>query len=129
VRYVWRHLPLNDVHTSAQLMAEAAEAAHAQGRFWEMYDALLSHEGSVTPLELGKIAEQLGLDRERFWSELRSHEYASRVARDVASADASDVSGTPTFFINGRRHRGAYDIDSLTVAARAALRRAQVRAS
>ncbi|TMK99827.1 MAG: Na+/H+ antiporter NhaA [Actinobacteria bacterium] len=127
VRYVWRHLPLNDVHPSAQLMAEAVEAAHAQGRFWEMYDALLLHEGSVTAPELGNIAERLGLDIERFWAELRRREHAPRVARDVASADASDVSGTPTFFINGRRHRGPYDIDSLTVAARAALRRARVR--
>ena len=70
VRYVWRHLPLNDVHPSAQLMAEAVEAAHAQGRFWEMYDALLLHEGSVTAPELGNIAERLGLDIERFWAEL-----------------------------------------------------------
>ena len=93
----------------------------------EMDDALLSHEGSVTAVELGNIAERLGLDIERFWAELRRREYAPRVARDVASADASDVSGTPTFFINGRRHRGAYDIESLTVAARAALRRARVR--
>src|SRR5207248_8353679 len=101
VRYVWRHLPLNDVHPSAQLMAEAVEAAHAQGRFWEMYDALLSHEGSVTAVELGNIAERLGLDIERFWAELRRREHAPRLARDVAIGDASDVSGTPTFFING----------------------------
>jgi Na+/H+ antiporter NhaA len=126
VRYVWRHLPLTDVHVSAQLAAEATEAAHAQGRFWDMYDAVLAHEGAPTPPAIGRIAEDLGLDVERMWAELRRREYAGRVARDVASADASGVSGTPTFFINGRRHQGAYDIDTLTAAVRFARRRAQL---
>jgi len=126
VRYVWRHLPLNDVHGSAQLTAEAVEAAHAQGRFWEMHDALLARQDALNPQDIGRLAEALGLDVERFWAELRSHEHAPRVAEDVASADASGVSGTPTFFINGRRHRGAYDIDTLTTAVRAARGRARV---
>jgi protein-disulfide isomerase len=126
VRYVWRHLPLNDVHGSAQLTAEAVEAAHAQGRFWEMHDALLARQDALNPQDIGRLAGALGLDVERFWAELRSHEHAPRVAEDVASADASGVSGTPTFFINGRRHRGAYDIDTLTTAVRAARGRARV---
>ena len=109
VRYVWRHLPLNDVHPNAQLAAEAAEAAAAQGAFWEMHDKLLAHQDELTPTDLGRYAEELGLDVDRFWDELRRREYAPRVAEDVASADASGVSGTPTFFINGSRHRGAYD--------------------
>ncbi len=124
LRYVWRHLPLNDVHTSAQLAAEATEAAAAQGKFWELYDALLAHQDTLTPLDMRRYAEQLGLDVERFWDELRHHDYAPRVAEDVAGADASGVSGTPTFFINGRRHHGAYDIDTLTEAVRATRRRA-----
>ncbi len=124
LRYVWRHLPLNDVHTSAQLAAEATEAAAAQGKFWELYDALLAHQDTLTPLDMRHYAEQLGLDVERFWDELRHHDYAARVAEDVAGADASGVSGTPTFFINGRRHHGAYDIDTLTAAVRATRRRA-----
>jgi protein-disulfide isomerase len=124
LRYVWRHLPLNDVHSSAQLASEATEAAAAQGKFWEMYDALLSHQDTLTPLDMRRYAEQLGLDVERFWNELRHHDYAARVAEDVAGADASGVSGTPTFFINGRRHHGAYDIDTLTEAVRATRRRA-----
>jgi Na+/H+ antiporter NhaA len=124
LRYVWRHLPLNDVHPDAQLAAEATEAAAAQGAFWQLYDALLAHQGTLSPLELRRHAEDLHLDVERFWEELRHHEHAPRVAEDVASADASGVSGTPTFFINGRRHHGAYDIDTLTVAVRAARRRA-----
>jgi protein-disulfide isomerase len=126
VRYVWRHLPLNDVHNSAQLAAEAVEAASAQGAFWEMYDAFLSHQDALTPQDITRIAKDLDLDVDRFWSEVRRHEYARRVAEDVASADASGVSGTPSFFINGRRHQGAYDIDTLTAAVRAARNRARL---
>jgi Na+/H+ antiporter NhaA len=124
LRYVWRHLPLNDVHSGAQLSAEAAEAAATQGKFWELYDALLAHQDRLTPSDLRRYAEQLDLDVERFWEDLRHHEYAPRVAEDVASADASGVSGTPTFFINGRRHHGAYDIGTLTSAIRSIRARA-----
>jgi Na+/H+ antiporter NhaA len=124
LRYVWRHLPLNDVHSSAQLAAEATEAAAAQGKFWELYDALLAHQDELTPSELRRHAEELSLDVDRFWDELRHHEHAQRVAEDVAGADASGVSGTPTFFINGRRHHGAYDIDTLTATVRSIRRRA-----
>jgi protein-disulfide isomerase len=126
VRYVWRHLPLNDVHTRAQLAAEAAEAAGAQGAFWGMYDALLTHQEDLSPAQIGHIAEDLGLDVERFWDEMRRHEHAARIGEDVASADASGVSGTPTFFINGRRHYGAYDVATLTEAVRAARQRARL---
>ena len=125
VRYVWRHLPLNDVHPSAQLASEAAEAAAAQGRFWDMYDTLLAHQGELTPRDLRRYATELGLDVDRFTDELRRREYAARVSEDVASADESGVTGTPTFFINGRRHYGVYDIDTLTEAVGAAKRRAR----
>ncbi|HLB22231.1 MAG TPA: Na+/H+ antiporter NhaA, partial [Solirubrobacteraceae bacterium] len=126
IRYVWRHLPLNDVHGSAQLAAEAVEAASVQGAFWEMYAALLAHQDALGPQDITRIAQELGLDVERLWSEIRGHEHAPRIAEDVASADSSGVSGTPTFFINGRRHQGAYDIDTLSTAVRAALRRARL---
>jgi protein-disulfide isomerase len=128
LRYVWRNLPLNDVHPDAQLAAEAAEAADAQGRFWEMYDRLLADQGDLSPQRIGEHAEELGLDIERFWDELRRHEHAERVAEDVSSADASGVSGTPSFFINGRRHQGAYDLETLTEAVKAAGRRAKLLA-
>jgi Na+/H+ antiporter NhaA len=124
LRYVWRHLPLNDVHPNAQMAAEAAEAAAAQGAFWEFHDKLLAHQDELMPPDLGRHAEQVGLDVDRFWDELRGRDHASRVADDVASADASGVAGTPTFFINGRRHQGAYDVDALTEAVRRAKRRA-----
>jgi Na+/H+ antiporter NhaA len=125
VRYVWRHLPLNDVHPSAQRAAEASEAAAAQGKFWTMYDILLGHQDELSPRDLTRYATELDLDVERFTDELRRREYASRISEDVASADESGVSGTPTFFINGRRHYGVYDIDTLTAAVGAAKTRAR----
>ncbi|HMJ94553.1 MAG TPA: Na+/H+ antiporter NhaA [Thermoleophilaceae bacterium] len=126
LRYVWRHLPLNDVHANAQTAAEAAEAAGSQGHFWEMHDRLLAAQDLLTVVDLTRHAEELGLDTDRFWDELRRREHASRVDRDVASADASGVAGTPTFFINGRRHSGAYDVANLTAAVQAARERAAV---
>jgi Na+/H+ antiporter NhaA len=120
VRYVWRHLPLTDVHPRAQLAAEAAEAADEQGAFWEMHDLLLAHQDALRPDDLIGYAERLGLDLERFTGDLGEHAGAMRVADDVDSADLSGVSGTPTFFINGRRHYGAYDIATLSAAVRAA---------
>jgi Na+/H+ antiporter NhaA len=124
VRYVWRHLPLTDVHPHAQFAAEAAEAAAAQDAFWPMHDLLLDHQGALTPRDLLDYASQLGLDLNRFRDDLRSHAGAGHVAQDVDSADLSSVSGTPTFFINGMRHYGAYDIDSLSAAVRTARYRA-----
>jgi Na+/H+ antiporter NhaA len=126
VRYVWRHLPLNDVHPQAQLAAEAAEAAAEQDAFWQMHDLLLDHQDALRPADLMGYAEQLGLDVELFSSQLRRHSGANRVAEDVNSADLSGVSGTPTFFINGQRHYGAYDTDTLATAVRAARARATV---
>jgi len=124
VRYVWRHLPLNDVHPNTQLAAEAAEAAAEQGAFWEMHDLLLAHQDALGWRSLIDYAERLGLDLERFTTDLREHVGAVKVAEDVDSADLSGVSGTPTFFVNGRRHYGAYDIASLSEAVRAAGARA-----
>ena len=126
LRYVWRHLPLNDVHPRAQLAAEAAEAAAEQGAFWEMHDLLLEHQDALGPSDLIGYAEQLGLDRDRFADALDRRAGAGRIAEDVDSADLSGVSGTPTFFVNGRRHAGAYDIETLTRAVRTARARAAI---
>ncbi|MBV8431743.1 MAG: Na+/H+ antiporter NhaA [Solirubrobacterales bacterium] len=128
LRYVWRHLPLNDVHVDAQLAAEASEAAAAQGRFWDMYDTLLSHQDELGIRDLMRYAQDLELDQDRFKEFLRKSKGAGRIAEDVESADASDVSGTPTFFINGLRHYGAYDVVTLSNAVRAARARAAVGA-
>jgi Na+/H+ antiporter NhaA len=129
VRYVWRHLPLNDVHVNAQLAAEASEAAADQGKFWEMHDLLLEHQDALRPDDLVAYALQLGLDVDRFSEALRTHSGAARIAEDVDGADLSGVSGTPTFFINGRRHYGAYDIGTLSAAVHAAGARATLATS
>ncbi|MBQ0999684.1 Na+/H+ antiporter NhaA [Streptomyces sp. RK62] len=123
IRYVWRHLPLPDVHPHAQLAAEAAEAAARQGRFWEMHDLLLQRQDALTGRHLLAYAEEIGLDVKRFREDLERHRGARRIAEDVDSADLSGVSGTPTFFINGRRHQGAYDIEALTRAVEQARQR------
>ncbi|MDX6565794.1 MAG: hypothetical protein QOE10_1456, partial [Gaiellales bacterium] len=126
LRYVFRHLPLPDVHPNAELAAEAAEAAGKQGRFWEMHDELFAHQNALRPPDLIEYAAELGLDTARVERELRRNEHAARIARDVESAEMSNVSGTPTFFVNGHRHRGAYDLESLETAVRAARQRARL---
>ncbi len=126
LRYVWRHLPLSDVHPHAQLAAEAAEAAARQGAFWQMHDLLLAHQGALAARDLIGYAGDLGLNAEKFADDLRNHAGAARVAEDVDSADLSAVSGTPTFFINGNRHYGAYDIETLSAAVKAARARAAI---
>ncbi|HEY1700288.1 MAG TPA: Na+/H+ antiporter NhaA [Trebonia sp.] len=121
LRFVFRHLPLTDVHPHAQMAAEAAEAAASQGKFWEMHDALMDHQGALTFRDLTEYAKAIGLDTGTFEKELRAHDgTVARVAEDVESADLDSVSGTPSFFINGRRHHGAYDLETLKQAVRAA---------
>jgi Na+/H+ antiporter NhaA len=120
LRYVWRHLPLSDVHPNAELAAEAAEAAAAQGKFWEMHDQLLEHQGELKYRQLRNYARQLDLDLERFDQELHESANTARIEEDVDSADLSGVTGTPTFFVNEKRHDGAYDIDTLSRAVRVA---------
>jgi Na+/H+ antiporter NhaA len=126
IRYVWRHLPLRDVHPRAQLAAEAAEAAAEQGAFWAMHDLLLTHQDALHVSDLMNYAGQLSLDVTRFTADLRRHAGADRVASDVESADLSGVSGTPTFFINGRRHHGSYDIETLSNEVRLARAKAAI---
>jgi len=125
IRYVWRHLPLTDVHPQAQLAAEASEAAAAQGAFWPMHDLLLDHQDELRLRDLLRYAGELGLETDRFQDDLRRRTHEARVAQDVESADLSGVSGTPTFFINGQRHYGAFDLASLKAAVTTA--RAQLR--
>jgi Na+/H+ antiporter NhaA len=112
--YVWRHLPLQDVHPYAQLAAEAAEAAAAQGKFWEMHDLLLSNQESLQFENLVDYAARLSLDTAVFRDNLLRHPFASRVAYDIDSADRSGVAGTPTFFINEHRHDGPQDLSVLS---------------
>jgi protein-disulfide isomerase len=106
------------VHPNAQLAAEAAAAAAAQGAFWPMHDLLLRHQDELRIVHLVGYATKLGLDLNRFRDDLRNHVHSTRVAQDVESADLSGVSGTPTFFVNGQRHYGAFDLPTLTAAIR-----------
>jgi Na+/H+ antiporter NhaA len=126
LRYVWRHLPLTDVHPHALLAARATEAAARQGKFWPMHDQLLAHQGALTARNLIGYARELSLDTDRFTTDLRNNAGQAKIVSDTDSADLSGVSGTPTFFINGKRHHGAYDIDSLSSAVRSAKARTLV---
>jgi protein-disulfide isomerase len=126
VRYVWRHLPLNDVHPHAQQAAEAAEAAAAQGAFWAMHDRLLGHQQELGRAELMAHAAAVGIDIGLFADTLRHHAGAARIAEDVDGADLSGVTGTPTFFVNGHRHYGSFDVDALAAAVQTARARALV---
>jgi Na+/H+ antiporter NhaA len=112
LRYVPRHLPLT-VHPHAELAAMAAESAGLQGRFWEMHDLLFQRWEQLELEDLVGYAAELGLDTEQFLRHLDDDRLARRVQRDIASAEASGVRGTPTFFVNGVRHVGPHDSRSL----------------
>ena len=128
LRYAWRHLPLNDVHPHAQVAAEASEAAAAQGRFWEMHDLMLGHQDELRLIDIIGYARELELDIDAFKTHLKKRKGAGHIADDVESADLSGVSGTPSFFINGHRHQGAYDLPTLTHAVKLAGARSKLRA-
>ncbi|HEY2506048.1 MAG TPA: Na+/H+ antiporter NhaA [Streptosporangiaceae bacterium] len=128
LRYVWRHLPLEDVHPHAYRAAQASEAAAAQGKFWEMHDQLIGHQDELTDKELVRQAAEIGLDVERFRRDMAKDVGVAKIASDVDSADLSGVSGTPTFFVNGSRHQGAFDLASLSQAVRIARARVMIEA-
>ncbi|OKJ88284.1 sodium:proton antiporter [Streptomyces sp. CB02400] len=112
-RYVFRHLPLPDVHPHAVLAARAAVAAGAQGRFWQMHDLLYEHQDRLEFEDIAAYAIEIGLDVERFLEDIDDEETAERVRADAAGAEASGARGTPTFFVGDRRHTGPYDAETL----------------
>ena len=116
LRFVFRNFPVASVHPHAERAAEAAEAAGAQGKFWEMHDRLFRSQPRLGDEFLSSYAERLGLDVDRFHKELSEHTYAGRIREDLASGDRSGVPGTPTFFINGVRHGGSFDFEILLAA-------------
>src|SRR5581483_12511821 len=116
VRFVFRNFPLVQIHSHAAQAAEAAEAAAAQDRFWEMHDQLYKHQDALDDDHLLAYAARIGLDLSRFQVELAQHAYSQRVRDDFMSGVRSGVNGTPTFFINGRRHDGGFDLQSLSAA-------------
>ncbi len=121
VRFVFRHFPLNEQHPHAEHAAEVAEAAGAQGKFWEMHDLLYQRQAALADADLVAYARQLGLDAERVRTELTAHTHRARVREDFLSGVASGVSGTPMFFINGRRHEEPGDARTLAAALRRTL--------
>jgi len=118
LRYVWRHAPLTQQHPNALAAAEASEAAAKQGRFFEFERGLFADQDRQLPSDIVRLAEKLGLDVERFERDLTSPDVASRVRDDMLDAEAMDIASVPTFFINGRRHTGPYDAQSLIRALR-----------
>ncbi len=116
VRLVFRNFPLGQIHPHAEKAAEAAEAAGAQGRFWDMHDTLFERQDALELEDLVAYAQELGLDLDRFQLELLQSTYAPRVRQDFLSGVRSGVNGTPTFFINDIRHDGPWDLESLALA-------------
>jgi protein-disulfide isomerase len=116
LRFVFRNFPITTSHPHAEQAAEAAEAAGAQGTFWEMHDLLYENQQRLGDDDLRVHAEMLGLDVERFDRELAEHVHAARVHEDFMSGVRSGVNGTPTFYIDGVRHDGSYDLETLLVA-------------
>ena len=119
LRYVFRHLPLPEVHPHAELAAEASEAAASQDRFWQMHDLLYAHQGQLDIEDLIGYAAQLDLDVDRFVAEIREGRNSSRIREDAAAADASGAQSTPTFFVGDWRHTGPYDAVTLAAELRA----------
>jgi protein-disulfide isomerase len=126
VCFAYRHFPLTVPHPHALLAAQAAEAASAQDRFWPMHTLLYEHRDALGLDRLLTYAAALGLDVERFATELRGRTHLKRVQKDVQSGLRSGVHGTPTFFVNGRLHEGGWSADALAQALAAALRRQRV---
>lgn len=112
----FRHLPIPERHPLAPLAAEASEAAAAQGKFWEFHDALYANQPRLSRETILELAGEHGLDVERMEAEIDSGAHRERIARDIASAEASGATGTPTFYVNGKRFFGAYDAGSLVEA-------------
>jgi protein-disulfide isomerase len=120
MRYVFRHFPLAKIHPHAQQAAEAAEAAAAQGKFWDMHNMLFTNQLALDLQSLVRYAGLLQLNLARFTNDLAKHTYALRVREDFMSGIRSGVNGTPTFFINGVRHDESYDMQTLSAAIQAA---------
>jgi protein-disulfide isomerase len=116
LRYVFRHFPLATVHPHAEQAAEAAEIAGSRGKFWDMHDTLFEHQSALDTQHLLQYAKSLGLAQDECEEDLLNHTFAGRVREDFLSGIRSGVNGTPTFFINGRRHDGSYDYQTLLAA-------------
>jgi protein-disulfide isomerase len=120
LRFAFRHFPIAELHPHAELAAEAAEAAGAQGRFWEMHALLFAHQDALLREDLMGYADELGLDRDRFARELDEHVHREAVALQAQGGAWIGVQGAPAFFIDGRQYRGPFEADALEQALRRA---------
>lgn len=118
LRFVFRHMPLAQIHPMAQPAAEAAEAAGAQGQFWPMHDLIYENQDLLSPALLARLGQRLGLDMQRFADDVQSHRFLPKVKEDFMSAVRSGAAGTPSFFINGEPYEGSYDDEALIEALR-----------
>jgi protein-disulfide isomerase len=125
LRFVFRNFPITTSHPNAEAAAEAAEAAGGQGIFWDMHDHLFENQERLGDRDLHEYAEQVGLDVDRFDNEMAEHVYADRVREDFMGGVRSGVNGTPTFYIDGARHDGSYEVDDLVAALERAERQPQ----
>jgi protein-disulfide isomerase len=116
LRFVFRQFPLSQIHPHAELAAEAAEAAGTRDRFWQMHRMLMTHQNALGSRQLVHYASELGIDAAWFSAALAGHQFQARVKDDFMSGVRSGVNGTPTFFINGKRHDGPFDLSSLIAA-------------
>ena len=113
LRFVFRHFPLNNVHPHASVAAQSAEAAAAQGKFWEMHDMLYEHQQELAEADLSQYALRIGLEIYRFQADVSTERFAKRVADDYESGAASGVKGTPTFFIQSERYTGEREFEAI----------------
>jgi protein-disulfide isomerase len=110
LRFVFRHFPLTQAHERAEPAAEAAEAAAAHGKFWPMHDAIFTHQDTLEDADLEELAARVGVPEAAVADALARHIYLPRIREDFMSGVRSGVNGTPTFFINGERYDGPYDV-------------------
>ena len=116
LRFVFRNFPLGEMHPHAEHAAEAAEIAGEMGKFWPMHDMIFERQAALGDSSLGEYAGKLGLDAKVFRQKLAAHETEPRVKEDFLSGVKSGVNGTPTFFINGLRYDGPWDLETLSAA-------------
>ena len=121
VRFVFRNFPLRQTHPNAQMAAEAAEAAGAQGKFWEMHDELYENQQDLTTEDLVRYANEIDLDVEQFKSDLAERKFEKRVTEDFQSGVKAGVKLTPSFFINGEKYEHSWEYSELITAIRAEL--------
>jgi protein-disulfide isomerase len=114
--FVFRNFPLAQMHPWAEPAAEVAEFAGAHGKFWEMHDLLFENQQSLSDALFVNLADKLDLSTSQLQTAIANHTYRARVQADFAGGARSGVNGTPTFFVNGLRHNGPPDFDSLSEA-------------